>query len=131
MCALPAHAQDAGVQRELIQRQQQTDSFNQQLRQSQERVTVPPGDLHGRQRLDARQLSEQQNLENLNAQQLRDTQIPRQPELRPYDRQNAAAQREPFRGPILEAPVRPEPKPNPLPPEPKGNIPPLEAPRRE
>lgn len=124
---LSAFAQtEPNVQRELMQRQQQSDSFNQQLRQSQERLTVNPGDMHGRQRLDARQLSEQQRLEDLNAQQLRDTQIPRAPELRPYDRDTAAAARRPFQSPIIEVPVRPAPKPDKLEPQPKGNIEPLE-----
>jgi len=122
-------AQEANVQRELIQRQQQSDQFQQQLRQSQERIAVPIGDMHGRQHLDARQLSEQQRLENLNAQQLRDTQIPRAPELRSYDRDTAAAERRPFVSPIIEVPVRPAPKPDKLEPQPQGNITPLEPPR--
>src|SRR4051812_21132676 len=127
--AAPASAQEANVQRELIQRQQQSDQFQQQLRQSQERVAVPAGDMHGRQHLDARQLSEQQRLENLNAQQLRDTQIPRAPELRSYDRDSASAERRPFVSPIIEVPVRPAPKPDKLEPELKGNITPLEPQR--
>ena len=129
LAAAPGLAQEANVQRELILRQQQSDQFQQQLRQSQERVAVPPGDMHGRQHLDARQLSEQQRLENLNAQQLRDTQIPRAPELRPYDRDAAAAERRPFLSPIIEVPVRPAPKPDKLEPQPRGNITPLEPPR--
>jgi hypothetical protein len=126
--ALPALAQEPNVQRELIQRQQQSDSFNQQLRQSQERLAVPPGDLRGQQRMDARQLSEKQSLDNLNTQQLRDTQIPRQPELRPYDRDNATAARRPFTSPIVEVPVKPAPPPDRLEPQPKGDITPLEPP---
>jgi len=129
LAAPPALAQDAGVQRELIQRQQQTDQFQQQLRQSQERLAVPPGDMHGRQHLDARQLSEQQRLENLNAQQLRDAQIPRQPALRSYDRDTAAAARRPFLSPIIEVPARSAPPPDRLEPQPRGNITPLEPPR--
>ena len=127
LAASSAFAQtEPNVQRELMQRQQQSDSFNQQLRQSQDRLAIPPGDMHGRHRLEARQLSEQQRLEDLNAQQLRDTQLPRAPELRPYDRETAAAARRPFMSPIVEVPVRPAPKPDPLEPRPKGNIEPLE-----
>jgi hypothetical protein len=112
-CAGPAFAQDAGVQRQLIERQQRTDAFNLQLRQTQESLKASPAE---RQALDARQLSERQRLDNLSEQQLRDikpdAQI--QPELRPYERQKADMERQPFRGPIIEVPVKPAPKTEPI-----------------
>jgi multidrug resistance efflux pump len=63
--AFPACAQEQEIQRQLIQRQQQSDAFTLQLRQSQERLQVPPGDLRRQQELDARQTSERQRLENV------------------------------------------------------------------
>jgi hypothetical protein len=109
----PAFAQDAGIQRQLIERQQRTDAFNLQLRQSQEALKASPAQ---RQSLDARQFSDRQRLDNINDQQLRDIkpdgQI--QPELRPYERQKADMERQPFRGPIMEVPVRPAPKAPPI-----------------
>ena len=41
----PALAQDQEIQRQLMQRQQQYDAFTLQLRQSQERLQIPPNDL--------------------------------------------------------------------------------------
>ena len=55
--AVRALAQDAGVQRQLIERQQRTDAFNLQLRQTQEALKAPPAE---RQALEARQHSERQ-----------------------------------------------------------------------
>jgi len=59
------------VQRSLIQRQQQSDEFALQLRQSQQRLLVVPGDLNQQQDLEARQVQERQRLESLGAQQQR------------------------------------------------------------
>ena len=119
--AAPALSQDQGIQKELIQRQQRTDSFNQQLQQSQEALRAPPGT---RGELEARQFSERQRLSNISDQQLRDVkpdaQIQR--ELRPYERQKAAIEREPFRGPVMEVPVRPAPKVEPILPAREGII---------
>jgi hypothetical protein len=119
LCAAPAFAQDQGIQRQLIERQQRTDTFNQQMRQSQEALRAPPG---ARGELDARQFSERQRLDNLNDQQLRDVkpdgQI--QPELRAYERQKADMERQPFRGPVMEVPVRPVPKVEPILPPQEG-----------
>lgn len=64
-----AVAQDADVQRALMQRQQQSDEFALRLRQSQQRLELAPGDLNQQQTLDSRQLNERQALENLGAQQ--------------------------------------------------------------
>jgi hypothetical protein len=118
-CAAPALAQDAGVQRQLIERQQRTDAFNLQLKQSQEALRASPAD---RPSLDARQLSERQRLDNLSEQQLRDVKIDMPQELRPYERQKLDLERQPFRGPIIEVPVRPAPKAEPILPPREGII---------
>jgi hypothetical protein len=91
--AAPALSQDQGIQKELIQRQQRTDSFNQQLQQSQEALKAPPG---ARGELEARQFSERQRLNNLNDRQLRDVRPDEQirPELRAYERQKADMERQ-------------------------------------
>ena len=125
-CAGSASAQDAGVQRQLIERQQRTDAFNLQLRQTQEALKAPPAE---RQALEARQLSERQRLDNLSEQQLRDIKpdAQTQPELRPYERQKADMERQPFRGPIIEVPVQPAPKAETILPPREGIR--LEAPR--
>ena len=128
--ALTALAQDPGVQRELMQRQQQSDTFTLQLRQSQERLAVPPGDLRRQQQMNARQFSERQRLDNLSEQQLREIQPGLQPELRPYERQKADDARRPFTASIVEIPLEPTPPPpQPLQPSLKGDIEPIEAPR--
>lgn len=57
------------VQRALMQRQQQSDEFALQLRQSQQRLQASPGDLGQQQYLDSRHFSERLNMENLGAQQ--------------------------------------------------------------
>jgi hypothetical protein len=96
LCTTPALALDAGIQKQLIERQQRTDSFNQQLHQSQDALKAP---LAARGELEARQFSERQRLHNLSDQQLRevkpDSQI--QQELRPYERQKADMERESIR----------------------------------
>ena len=58
------------MQRALIQRQQQSDEFALQLRQSQQRLQATPGDLNQQQSLESQQLGERQRLESLGAQQL-------------------------------------------------------------
>ena len=91
--ALSALAQGQGVQRQLMQRQQQSDAFQLQLRQSQDRLRVSPGDLRGQQALDASQTSELQQLEAVSARQLRDVKLDTPQELRPYERQKADDER--------------------------------------
>ena len=106
LVAAPAVAQDAGIQRQLMERQQRTDAFNLQLRQQQEALKASPAD----------------RLDNLSDQQLRDvkTDALAQPELRPYERQKADMERQPFRGPIIEVPVGPAPKAEPILPPQEG-----------
>lgn len=123
-CTGPAFAQDAGIQRQLIERQQRTDAFNLQLQQSQEAARASPAN---RQALDARQFSDRQRLDNISDQQLRDVQPATPQELRPYERQKADMERQPFRGPIFEVPVQPAPKAEPILPPSGGIL--LEAPR--
>lgn len=94
--ALPALAQEQDVQRQLIQRQQQSDAFLLQLRQSQERLQVPPGDLKRMQELDARQNGERQRLDNVSEKQLREVKPDTPQELRPIERQRAADERAPL-----------------------------------
>jgi hypothetical protein len=109
--AAPALAQDPDVQKQLMERQQRTDAFNLQLRQQQEALKAAPAD---RQALEARQFSERQRLDNLSNQQLRDVRPDAPQSYRPYERQNADREREPFRGPIVEVPVTPAPKARPI-----------------
>jgi hypothetical protein len=118
LASASALAQDAGVQRQLIERQQRTDAFNLQLKQSQEILALPP---QQRSTIEARQFSDRQRLDNLNEQQLREVQPHTPPEQRPYERQKADMERAPFRGPIVEVPVRPAPKAEPILP-PRGGI---------
>jgi len=107
-CAAPALAQDAGVQKELMQRRQATDAFELQLRQSQEALKAPAA---ARGEVEARQLGERQRLESLSSEQLRDVKpdASMQPQLRPYEMQKADAERAPFRGPVIEVPARTSP----------------------
>jgi len=112
---LPALAQDQAVQRALIQRQQQSEAFALQLRQSQERLQVPPGDLRLQQDLDALQSSERQRLDNVSSRQLNDVRNETHPELRPYDRQKAEDERRPLTVPAKETPPRTGDQPLPLP----------------
>ncbi len=95
-CAAPAFAQDADIQRQLIQRQQQSDAFLLQLRQSQETLTVPPGDLKARQELESRQTGERQRLDAVSERQLREVKPDTPQELRPIERQHAADERAPL-----------------------------------
>ncbi|MBS0337695.1 MAG: hypothetical protein JSS40_12920 [Proteobacteria bacterium] len=71
LCSGAAGAQERDVQRALMLRQQQSDEFSLQLRQSQQRLQVAPGDLNQQQDLEGRQLQERQRLESLGAQQQR------------------------------------------------------------
>jgi len=105
--ALSAPAQEQDIQRQLILRQQQSDAFTLQLRQSQERLQVSPGGLKRQQELDARQTGERQRLDNVSAKQLSDVKPDTPQELRPHERQRAEDERRPL---ILPAGgiVRPE-----------------------
>ena len=84
------------MQRELIRRQQQSDEFAQQLRQSQEALRVPPGDLEARTRLESQQLDERQRLENLDAEQLQRAGKDTPPEFRPQQRERMKQERRPL-----------------------------------
>jgi len=89
-----AAAHGDGFQRELLLRQQQSDAFTLQLRQSQETLFSRGGPG-----MESRHLWERQRLDNLGAQQLQsaiqplsaDPEIARQ--LQPYQRQRAADER--------------------------------------
>ncbi len=97
--AMPVAAQEENVHRELIRRQQQSDEFSQQLRQSVERARVPPGDLKGRQEIDSRHLDERRRLENLNQQQLERAGHDTPPALRPQERSRMQEERRPLVAP--------------------------------
>ena len=127
--AVPAFAQDLGVQRQLIQRQQQSDAFQLQLRQSQDRLQVAPGDFRHQQELDARQASERQRLDDVSARQLIDVKPDTSQELRPYERQRADEERRPLTVPAKELPQRTGDAPRPLPAAPRGIVQVIEAPR--
>ena len=98
--AVPAFAQDPAVQRELILRQQQSDSFVQQLQQSQQVLKIPSGDVERRRELEARQFGERQRLEQTNERQLREIRPDLPQELRPYERQKAEEERRPLIAPL-------------------------------
>jgi hypothetical protein len=91
--AFPACAQEQEIQKQLIQRQQQSDAFSLQLRQSQETLKAPPS---ARPELETRQLSERQRLENVSEKQLRDVRPDTPQELRPIERQRADDERRPL-----------------------------------
>jgi hypothetical protein len=122
-------AQDQDIQRQLIQRQQQSDAFTLQLRQSQERLQVAPGDLKRQQELDSRQLGERQRLNAVSERQLREIAPDTPQELRPYERQKAEDERRPLTVPSRESPPRTGDEPRPLPAAPEGSIQNLETPR--
>jgi len=94
--ALPVAAQDEATQRALIRRQQQSDEFTQQLRQSQELLKVPPGDLDARTRLESKQLEQRQRLENLDAGQLERAGKDTPPQFRPQERERMKEERRPL-----------------------------------
>ena len=101
-CAVPpAAAQNAGIQKQLIQRDQQSDAFTLQLRQSQEALHAPPAARGG---LEARQFSERRDLDRLDERQLREVRPAAPQAQRPYERDKAAAERRPFHSPIVEVP---------------------------
>ena len=93
VCAM---AQEDAIQRALIQRDQQSDAFTLQLRQSQERLAVPPGDLRRQQEVEARQLAERQRLGEVSESQLRDAKPDTPTALRPHERQRAQEERRPL-----------------------------------
>ena len=90
------HAQEQDIRRQLIQRQQQSDAFTLQLRQSQERLQVAPGDLKRMQELDARQSGERRQLDTVSERQLREVKPDTPQDLRPVERQRAADERAPL-----------------------------------
>lgn len=94
--AAPAAAQDDDVQRALIQRQQQSDEFTQQLRQSQELLKVPPGDLEARTRQESKHLDERRRLENLDASQLQRAGKDTPPQFWPQQREQMRQERRPL-----------------------------------
>ncbi len=92
--ALPASAQELEIQRALIQRDQQSVEFAARLRGAP--------------------LAEQQQLENLSARQLQQMAKDLPQELRPYERQRAAAEHVLTLSPPVErasAPGKPKPLP--------------------
>jgi len=127
--AIPAFGQDQGLQRELMLRQQNTDAFQLQLRQSQERLQVAPGDLRRQQAVEARQFSERQRLENVSDRQLSEIRPDTPQELRPYERQKAEDERRPLTFPAKVIPERTGDAPRPLPAAPRGIVKVIEAPR--
>lgn len=126
LVALSAFGQNQEIQRELMQRQQQSDAFALQLRQSQELLNVPPA---MRPAAESRQLSERHRLENVSAQQLREVRPDADDGLRSYERSKAQEERRPFLSPIVELPVKPAAPPRPLRPAPKVNVDLSDAPR--
>ena len=125
LVALPAFGQNQEIQRELMLRQQQSDAFALQLRQSQELLKVPPAQ---RPAAESRQLSERHRLENLSAQQLREVRPHADDGLRSYERSRAQEERRTLLSPIVESPVKPRATPRPLIPAPKSNASLIEAP---
>jgi multidrug resistance efflux pump len=96
LAAAPTLAQEADIQKQLIQRQQQSDAFTLQLRQSQEALKIPPGELQRRQDLESRQLKERHGLDNVSAKQLIEVKPDTPQEMRPIERQRAADERAPL-----------------------------------
>ena len=127
--AVPVRAQEQDIQRQLIQRQQQSDAFLLQLRQFQERTQVPPGDLKRQRELDARQTSERQRLDDISARQLLEVKPDTPQELRSYERQKAEEERRPLTLPAGEFSPKAGEKPQPLNPSPRGIVQVIEAPR--
>jgi len=127
--AMPVFAQDQGIQREMMLRQQNTDAFQLQLRQSQDRLHIAPGDLRRQQEFDARQFSERQRLESVSDRQLGETRADTPQELRPYQLQKAADERRPYVLPLGRIIQKPADPVRPLPGLPKGNVDVIEAPR--
>lgn len=129
LATAPLRAQDQEIQKQLIQRQQQSDAFTLQLRQSQEALKILPGDLQRRQNLESRQLNERHWLDNVSAMQLIEVKPDTPQELRPYERQKAEDERRPLTVPAKEISQRTGDKPRPLPASPRGIVQIIEAPR--
>lgn len=120
-----ALADDAAIQRELIQRDQQTERFGLELRQSQERLALPPGDARARQELESRQLDERRQFDRLGDRQLESSARPPSPDpetarqMQPFVREKAARERAwqlpPPAGIRLGAPKPPPAPPGPPP----------------
>ena len=109
-----AYAQETDIQRALMQRQQQSEAFSLQLRQSQQRLQAAPGDLGQQQSLDNRYLIERQALENVGAQQqlsIGNSGLQPQVERQGADRARQAELQRPFELrlplPMVRAPVTP------------------------
>ena len=109
-----AYAQESDIQRALMQRQQQSEAFTLQLRQSQQRLQATPGDLGQQQYLDGRYLIERQALENLGAQQqlsIGNSGLQPQVERQAADRARQVEMQRPFElrlpPPMARAPVAP------------------------
>jgi hypothetical protein len=98
--SLPAFAQEVEVHKQILQRQQASDVFAQQLRQSQEALRVPASSP-ARQAVEARHQWERQRLDSVSAAQQRDASIDRPAELRPIERQQAADERRPHVTPVI------------------------------
>lgn len=94
--AAPVAAQDDDAQRELIRRQQQSDTFSQQLRQSQEMLRVPPGDQDARRRMESKHLEQRQQLEKLDAEQLQRAGKDTPPQFWPQERARMKEERRPL-----------------------------------
>jgi len=127
--ATPALAQEQDIQRQLILRQQQSDAFSLQLRQSQDRLLLPPGNLKRQQELDARQFGERLRLENVSESQLIEVKPDTPQALRALERQKAGDERRLLTYPAKEIPQRSGDAPRPLPGAPRGIIQFIEAPR--
>jgi hypothetical protein len=95
LIALPAFGQEQAIQRELIMRQQQSDAFTLQLRQSQQQLQIPPGDVQRRAQVETSQLLQRRELDNLSARQLTEAGRDTPAELRPYARSKFESERRP------------------------------------
>lgn len=109
--AIPVRAQETSpeVQRALIERDQQSDAFSQQLRQSQERLQTPEGPR--RQALESQQADERRRLDELHSQQMRDAGSRSTAYERSQDADTRRPLIEPYRAPDPEAPRSPRPLP--------------------
>ena len=91
--AQPARAQDQAVQRALIMRQQQSDAFSLQLRQSQQQLSLPTRDLQRKLDIETSQLRQREDLDSLGTRQLREVGQDTPDALRPYERSRLEAER--------------------------------------
>ena len=126
-----AQAEGPAAQRALIERDQQSEAFSRQLRQSQVALRVPPGDAARRRQLESQQLEERREAENLNASQLRDAGRPHAAdltvarELRPYERERMAGERRIVPPSPGAEPAAAPPAPLPLPGAPRRGVDPV------